>query len=120
MLNFNLDEQNAILLVQPQGKLQASDFLKLGDAVDQYVKEHGNLKGLIIETEKFPGWDNIDAFKEHVKFIKKHKTFFAKIALVTNSLFAEVVKTLIAPFVPPHIKHFPYDQVEAAKQWILS
>lgn len=118
MLDINLDEEKKVLYIKPSAALMVADFLQLSTTVDAYVKQHGVLKGLIIQATKFPGWENTRAFTAHVEFIKKHHTKVKKIALVTNSKFALFVKNIIGPFLAPQIKHFSYDQLELAKQWV--
>ncbi len=116
-MDINLDEQNSILYIKPTDALKAESFSQLTTIFDAYVKDHGNLKGLVIEAKKFPGWENMDAFKAHVKFIKDHHAKIQKIALVTDSGLAMLAKG-IGCFISTQIKHFPYDQVGPAKQWI--
>ncbi len=118
MININLDEQQSILYVKPTSALNAKDFAQLSDTINNYVKQHGTLKGFLIETERFPGWDNINAFFAHMKFIKNHHTKIQKIALVTNSKFASTAEKYIGPYIKAKIKHFPHGQAESAKQWI--
>lgn len=118
-MDITFDEKASVLHIKPVLALTAEDFLQISKTIDPYIKQHGSLKGLIIEAMKFPGWKNINAFIAHVKFIKNHQAKIQKIALVTNSKLAELAKNCIGPFVRPQIKHFPYDQIELAKQWIL-
>lgn len=118
-MNINFDEKNSIVIVRPEGRLTAEGFVQLSSVIDAYLKQHDKLKGLIIETVSFPGWKNIDAFIAHIKFIKNHHNKIQKIAIVTNSKFAIMGKNTIGLLVKPEIQHFPYGQVELAKQWIL-
>jgi hypothetical protein len=118
MMNIALDEKTAILSIKPNGALKAEDFLQLTALVDPFIKQQGRLKGILIETPKFPGWENISAFKAHIRFIKDHQAKIQKIALVTDSVFADILPKFAGPFVAPQIKHFPAGQVDLAKQWI--
>ena len=68
MISFKLDEITGVLIVQPEGKLEAQDFRILSEAVDPFIEEKGQLTGLIIETEKFPGWKEFGGMIEHLKF----------------------------------------------------
>lgn len=118
MIDMHLDEEKSVLYLKPNSALRAEDFLQVMAVVDPHIKQHGVLKGLVIQTEKFPGWKNISAFIAHVKFIKNHHANIQKIALVTDSQFAEIGKKCIGPFIKPQLKHFPYNQAESAKQWV--
>ncbi len=118
MMDINLDEKTGVVHIQPHAALTEADFSQLTTLIDAYIQQQGLLKGVIIETKEFPGWEDIKAFIAHVKFIKSHHKKVQKIALVTNSKLADIARTCIAPFIVPEIKHFPYGQVELANLWI--
>jgi SpoIIAA-like len=118
MIEFILDEQNSILILKPQSALTAEDFLQLAQTLDPYLEKVGSLKGLIIETQHFPGWKNLDGFKAHLKFVKGHHEKINKIALVTDSPFAAIGKMIGGLFLKPEVKQFAYGQTELAKAWI--
>ena len=55
MIEYNLDTEQAILLVQPKSAIEQDDFVKLAKAVDPHIEATGGLAGLIIETRGCPG-----------------------------------------------------------------
>ncbi len=116
-MEINLDEKKSILHIKLSPPLKATDFIQLSSVADSYLKDHDMLN-VIIETEKFPGWENIHALIAHVKFVKKHISKVKKIALVTNSKFAMMGEKFIGPLIKHKVRRFPYDQVELAQQWI--
>jgi hypothetical protein len=116
---MNLDEVNSILYLKPEQALSTEDFLQISSVLDSYFKDRAQLRGLVIETKNFPGWENFDAFIAHVKFIRKHNARIQRIALVTDSKFADFAKSFIGLFVKSQIKHFYYDQASFATKWIL-
>jgi len=118
MISFELDEIAGVLTVRPEGKLEAQDFQALSEAVDPFIEEKGKLTGLIIETEKFPGWNEFAAMIEHLKFVRDHHREIAKLALVTDSKIADVAQSLGKHFVKADIKQFPFGELESAKSWI--
>jgi len=118
-MDIRLDEKTAVLWLKPKAALKSANFLQLTSLVDPFIKQHGGLKGIIIEVTKFPGWENISAFKAHVQFIKDHQAKIQKIALVTNSAFASILPKFVGFFVTPQIKHFAAGQADSARQWIL-
>jgi hypothetical protein len=117
-MNINLDENKSILYVKPTPPLKAEDFLELSSVADSYLKDHAMLKGLVIEVVKFPGWENIDAFMAHLKFIKNHQAKIKKIAVVTDSKFAVIGEKFIGSLVANKVKRFPFGEVALAQQWI--
>jgi hypothetical protein len=120
VMDINLDENTSILYVKPTPPLKVEDFVQLTAIADAYLTTHGQLKGLVVETLKFPGWENLDAFKAHVKFISKHQSRIQKIAIVTDSQFAVIAEKVVGALVAPKLKRFSYGQTDLATQWILS
>ena len=119
MIYYDLDENSGVLSVQPEGKLKAQDFLTLSEVVDPFIEEKGELNGIVIVTEKFPGWEDFKGMIEHMKFVRNHHCKIAKVAIVTDSRIADVAESLGKHFVKASIKHFSYKEHESAKRWIL-
>jgi len=119
MLNTILDTQNKIVTLQPHGALKKEDFDNAVKIIDPFIAEHGKLNGVIIYTETFPGWEDFAAFNRHLVFIKNHHKEIKKLALVTNSLVGDFGEMVSGHFVEAVVKNFDFDQLEAAKEWIL-
>ena len=117
MIEYTLDTENSILFVRPISSLEESDFLELAKVADPYIEETGNLNTLIIDTPKFPGWENFAAAIAHFRFVKDHQKHIKKIALVTDSAIGNVAEHLASHFVSPNIRHFPCRQIEDPIQW---
>ena len=119
MIKFNLDETNRILTVAPEGKLAAEDFAQLAEAVDPFLEEYGPLRGLLIEAETFPGWQDFAALISHLRFVKEHHTRIDKVAAVTDSGFLSVLPQVAGHFIKAEIRHFPCNDRQAAFEWLL-
>jgi hypothetical protein len=119
MIFYDLDENTGLLTMRPQGKLETQDFLTISEVIDPYIKKRGALEGIIIATKKFPGWEDFKGMIEHMKFIRNHHLKIAKVALVTDSMIADVAESLGKHFVKAIIKHFTFNEFESAKRWIL-
>ena len=120
MLNVDLDKMTGIAIVRPEGALSERDFDGIASVIDPYLEEHDKLLGLIICTEKFPGWESFGSFVKHVKFIKGHHKKLAHVALVTDSEVADVAEKIAGHFISAKIKHFPYVDLNEAKKWMLN
>lgn len=118
MINFQLDTDKKILHVQPEGELEQEDFQNLASVIDPFILEHGMLKGIIIETPEFPGWENVTAMLAHFKFVKNHHEKVQKVALVTDSSIADIVESLSEHFVDAEVRHFPYFERVHALAWL--
>lgn len=119
-IDYTLDDIDSILHVRPTGALHSEDFETLSEAVDPYIERTGGLRGLIIEVERFPGWNGIGAAIKHMRFIRGHHRRIAKVAVVTDSRLGDVAEKIASYFVSARIEHFPSGRVEEAKYWIKS
>jgi len=119
MISFEIDECAGVLIVQPEGKLEARDFMGLSQAVDPFIEKEGGLVGLIIVTEKFPGWQDFSGMIEHMKFVRSHHREIARVALITDSKIANFAESLGKHFIKASIKHFSFAELQSAKAWIV-
>lgn len=120
MITVEVDKQNGIAILHPHSSLSESDFVKVSEAIDPYIVENGSLVGLIISIKEFPGWESFGALVSHIKFVKNHHTKLSKVALVTDSKVGDLGEKVGSHFLSATIKHYPYDQFDAARSWILS
>ena len=118
MLDYELDRTEGILILEPSGPLESTDFKKLAREVDPYIREKGKLDGLMIYAKSFPGWDNFAAFLSHMKFVRNHHRKIRKIAAVTGSSFLSIMPQVAKHFVQAEVRHFDYDDKDAALNWL--
>jgi hypothetical protein len=107
-----------ILILRPQGKLAAEDFARLANEVDPYLEDAGELNGLLIETESFPGWHDFAALLSHWRFVKAHHQKIRKVAAVTDSGFLAILPAVASHFIKAEVKHFAYHDKQVALQWL--
>lgn len=118
MLTVILDRENGIALLEPHGALDQSDFENAASLIDPFIEEAGPLNGLIIRTEKFPGWDSFGALVSHLQFVKSHHHEIGKVAFVTDSALGNMAEHVGKHFISAEIKHFDFQALEAATAWI--
>ncbi len=120
MIEHNLDAARSILYLRPKSSLEQGDFAQLARTVDPHIAKTGALSGIIIEAQKFPGWEGLGAMAAHIRFVRDHHKHVRKVALVTDSALGNVAERLASHFVSAEIRHFSAGQLEAAEQWIMS
>lgn len=120
MIAIEVDIQNRIVLLHPNGTLSESDFAKVSGVIDPYIAKSGSLLGLIISIKEFSGWESFGALVKHIKFIKNHHTKLAKVAIVTDSKIGDLGEKVGSHFLSAKIKHYPYAQFDVARNWMLS
>jgi hypothetical protein len=120
MLNVELDEVNGIATLSPNGALSEKDFESASILIDPYIEKYGSLKGLIINTKTFPGWESFGSLIKHFKFVKEHHKKVSHVALVTDSVLGDFGEKIADHFISAEIKHFPFNDLNNAQSWILN
>jgi hypothetical protein len=120
MIEHSLDTIDSILYVRPKSSLEQADFIQIAKTVDPYIEESGGLTGLVIEVPSFPGWESFGAAFAHFRFVRDHHKLIKKVALVTDSILGNAAEHLAAHFISAEIKQFRGNELEVAKQWILT
>ena len=95
-------------------------FAAIAGEVDQNIEEEGQLNGLMIEAESFPGWKDFAALVSHLKCIKEHHRKIKKVDAVTDAKFLSTMPQIVGHFVSAEVRHFGYDDKQAALNWIRS
>jgi hypothetical protein len=119
-IDFNLDMEHAILTVRPAGALSEQDFRRVAAAVDPFIEQRGDLAGLIIHAESFPGWENFAGLLGHLRFVRDYHRHIRKIAVVSDTTVLTYLPRISAHFIDAEIRHFHYDDYEQAVAWIAT
>ncbi|QEG02270.1 hypothetical protein Mal15_63560 [Stieleria maiorica] len=119
MLNVQLDEDQGIAILEPDGELSKEDFETASRLIDPYIEEHDALNGIMIHVRTFPGWDSFSSLVAHLKFVKEHHQKVARIAFATDSPIGGIAAKIAPHFVNAEIKRFAFDEFEAARTWIV-
>ncbi|WP_405224336.1 SpoIIAA family protein [Lentisalinibacter sediminis] len=117
MLQHRFDVRRRLLFVEPEAELSEDDFRKLAKAVDGFIRMHGDLNGVVIHAEDFPGWEDFGALVEHLTFIRQHHRQVAKVALVGDDRVMKLVPHIVGHFVAAETRHFPAGELDAATEW---
>jgi len=118
MLNYELRHDDGILVLNPDGPLEAADFTTLANQVDTFLEQHAKLHGVLIHAQSFPGWDDFGAMLAHVKFIKEHLHRIEKVAVVVDCGLANIVPKIANYFVHAQVHHFDFEQENEAWIWL--
>ncbi|MGB8437057.1 MAG: STAS/SEC14 domain-containing protein [Burkholderiales bacterium] len=118
MIRHELVRERGILILKPAGALQAEDFSALAAAVDPYIAQHGELKGLMIDAPSFPGWENFAALLSHLRFVRDHHRKIRRIAVVSDSALLAVAPKIASHFVSAQVRNFGSAERTAALAWV--
>ena len=118
MLNHELRFDDELLVLNPEGPLEAADFVSLTALVDAYLAQHGTLRGVLIHAKSFPGWNDFGALLAHLKFVKDHHQRIEKVAVVADGAFASVMPQIAGHFIHAEVQHFDFVRMDAAMEWL--
>lgn len=118
MLHHELLRKEGILLIRPEGPLNAGDFESVAQVVDPYIEANGKLRGVMIEVRSFPGWESFAALVSHVRFVRDHHRLITKLAAVSDDAVLSVVPHIAKHFVNAEVRHFKSVDREAALAWL--
>jgi hypothetical protein len=116
-LEFELLEDSGVLVLEPDGELESSDFERIAQQVDPYIEKAGDLDGLVIVADEFPGWENFTAFTTHLRFLRDHQAKIHRVGVVTDSHFLSNAPKVAGSLLEAEVKHFPSTERRAAIHW---
>ncbi|MDX1606474.1 MAG: STAS/SEC14 domain-containing protein [Candidatus Competibacterales bacterium] len=118
MIRHELDTCNAILRVRPIGPFKRQDIEEVNRAVDPFIRKHGALSGLVIETTPFPYWQNLPSMIEHFHFTRDQHRKLKRIAVITRDAdCSDMVERIRAHFDGAAIRCFTPEDRGAARSW---
>ena len=117
-LSFELNEEQGVLILQPQGELEAADFERVAAEVDPFIEKAGELKGVMVVAEHFPGWDDFSALSSHFRFVREHHKAIRRIAVVTNDRLVSAMPRIASRFVGAEARAFPMTARDEALLWV--
>jgi hypothetical protein len=118
MITHELLTDEGVLIVHPLSPLTADDFENLARDLDPWLEVHGPLKGLMIQTEAFPGWNNLAGMLSHFRFVRDHHRRIRRVAMVSDSAVLTVAPKIAGHFVSAEVRHFPADDHEQSLEWL--
>jgi hypothetical protein len=118
VIEAHLFRDAGVLEVFPSGTLTAVDFEQLAALVDPYIEANGDLKGLMIVADRFPGWDSFGALTGHIRFVRGHHRHVRRIAVVSDGATLSLLPQLAKHFVQAELRHFPFAERATAMEWL--
>ena len=120
MVNINLNKDLGYAILSIKGLIEVKDISHLTSEVDHYIEEQGPLAGLVIKITKFPGWENLDSFIKHFKFVKNHHKKIGKVAFMSEDNLITRFPELANHFLKAELRHFGDGKMDEAVEWIIS
>jgi len=118
MLEFELNKDSGILVLKPHGPLSAADFEAVTATTNTYIKETGDLTGVMIYAKSFPGWEDFGGLMSHLKFVRDHHQHIKKLATVSDSTVLTIMPRIAEHFINAETRHFSSSDLYAAEVWL--
>lgn len=107
-------KQDGILQVEPKGSLSVHDFNALAAEVDAMDSREETLRGILIRSESFPGYEQLSDISAHARFVNEYGNRAPKVAICSNSAVAAFLSFIGKIFTDAEVKRFRYDEKEEA------
>ena len=118
MVDHELLRDEGILVIRPEGSLEAADFQEIAQEIDPYIKANGILHGVLIDAESFPDWKDLAALAAHLRFARDHHRKIEKVAVVSDSNFITSAPQIAGHFVQADVRRFSHSQMDEALAWL--
>lgn len=118
MLDYLIRQTEGIMVLLPHPPLSKADFDGLCAAANAYLANHAKLRGLLIQSKDFPGWENFAAFSAHMHFVHDHHARVDRVAIVTDSHRGGLAESRSAHLTVTEIKHCPLADEARALVWL--
>jgi hypothetical protein len=105
-------------VVEADGPLGARDIDALEWAVDTWLAQHAELRGLVVHAPAVPGWQNVAGLTRHMKFARGHHRHIRRVAVAVDGPVAQFAPKLAGRLMHPEVRHFGYDELDAARSWV--
>lgn len=113
------DDHHGVLLLDVVNPFTEEDFSKISEIIDPYFSEHQELRGIIINSKKFPYWSDARNRAQYLEFARNNHFKFQKVALNMGGFFTKIVARIARGRIHPEVKIFKYNQIEKAQNWVL-
>ncbi|MEO7430924.1 MAG: STAS/SEC14 domain-containing protein [Dokdonella sp.] len=119
-IGITLDAGTGILTLEPvtDKALSEDDFEVVGKTIGDYLQTHERLRGILIHSRRFPGWQSIGALFAHLKFVNRLHEKIDKVALVTNSPVGTFADHVLGPLMLAKIRQFDDEERAQAMVWL--
>ena len=116
-LSYRALHDQGVLVIEPKGPLSDADFDRLAAVVDPWIEGAGDLKGLVIHAAKFPGWEDLGSFLQHMRFVRGHHKKVARVALAMDGAMIQRLAGIGDHFIAAEVKPFATDDLDQAITW---
>jgi hypothetical protein len=116
-ITLTLDEPTGVVTAEVTQALRIEDFEALAATVDPWMREKGELPGLVLHLRGFPRWASVGSLVRHVRFVIGHQGKIGRLAVVTDTRIAGPLVAAASHVVHPQVRAFGYPDLRVAQAW---
>lgn len=112
-----VDPAAGVVVADVNEPLRREDVEVIGTAVDGWLADHAELPGLVLRAPSFPGWENVRALVQHLRFVGGHQRRIGWVALAVDGRPVGVAARVVGTLLHPEVRHFGSGEVDEASAW---
>jgi hypothetical protein len=116
MIEYREDPGSDLVEIVVDGHVSKAEFDDVAARLEAAIARHGKLR-VLEEVRSFGGIEP-SAFWADLKFGLRHLNHFSRCAVVSDKRWIEILATGTGKLIACEVRHFPPDQIEAARDWL--
>jgi hypothetical protein len=116
MIDYREDPVSGVIEITVDGKISRQEFDDIAARLEAHIARHGKVR-LLEEVWSLGGIDP-GTFWADLKFTLRHLNDFSRCAVVTDRRWIEWLAKGVDHLIACEIRHFPPEQIEAARRWL--
>lgn len=117
LATVRVDTAAGLVVADVGQPLRREDVEVIASAVDSWLADHTELPGLVLHAPSFPGWENIGALVQHLRFVGGHQRRIGRVALAVGGLPVGFAAGVAGTLLHPDVRHFGAGEVDEATAW---
>lgn len=117
LATVRVDQAAGVIVADVGQPLRREDVEVIAGAVDSWLADHTELPGLVLHAPSFPGWENLGALVEHLRFVGGHQRRIDRVALAVDGQPVGIAARVAGALLHPDVRHFATGEIDAAIAW---
>jgi len=116
VLEYREDASDGLVEIVVDGRVSRAEFDAVAARLEAAIARHGKVR--VLEVVKSFGGIEPSAFWVDLKFGLRHLNDFSRCAVVSDKRWIETFAKGVDKLIRCEIRHFPPDQIDAARAWL--
>jgi hypothetical protein len=117
LATVRVDPAAGVVVVDVGQALRREDVEAIASAVDSWLADHRELPGLVLHAPSFPGWENLGALVQHLRFVGGHQGRIGRVALAVDGQPVGIAARIAGSLLHPEVRRFAFAEVDEASAW---